>query len=326
MSNSSDQSKPTPAVINPAALQSIADAIGATVDPSRLNRLLWQELGVVFDLHDYDPPMRGDVLVTGRWGTLEDGVDEYVNREARAQPNPDDEDEPPKWSVYGNTPNTVACMVAASMLGALLAPRSRRAALRVDEVTDRLIGALLARAPQLRQHVAEMVEREPRGVRARLERQIREAAESVERLGALKVLGGLLAPEGAASSEPAAEGHSYFKALNRLMFIRARMMLVGGEPLNLVKYMRPEPPQDPKHFVPEADEHHRAAYFAMHAHADMRWLFDEVMRTSPVADVDEQNRQAVAADEQNRQAAEPLSGGYRSEGINPTDTKPPRST
>jgi hypothetical protein len=326
MSDQSDKSKPTPAMIDPAELQSIANAIGATVDPSRPNRLLWQELGVVFDLHDYDPPMRGDVLVTGRWGTGEDGVDEYVNREARAQPNPDDEDEPPKWSVYGNTPNTVACMVAASMLGALLAPRSRRAVLPVDEIADRLIGALLARAPQLRQHVAEMVEREPRGVRARLERQIREAAESMERLGALKVLGGLLAPEGAAPSAPTAEGNDYFKALNRLMFIRARRMLIGEEPLNLVQYMRPAPLQDPKHFDPEADEHHRAAYFAMHAHADMRWLLDEVMRTSPVADVDEQNRQAVAADERKKRAANLLSGGYESEGIDPTDTKLPRST
>jgi hypothetical protein len=315
MSNPSDKSKPTPAIIDPAKLQSIAAAIGATVDPSRPNRLLWQELGVVFDLHDYDPPMRGDVLVTGRWGTEGDGIDEYVNREARAQPNPDDEDEPPKWSVYGNTPNTVACMVAASMLGALLAPRSRRAALPVDEVADRLIGALLARAPQLRQHVAEMVEREPRGVRARLERQLREVAESVERLGALKVLGGLLVPEGTAPSVfTTGDDEAGLDAFTRLMFIRARMMIVGEVPPNLLKYMRPEPPQDPKRFDPEANEHHQAVYFARDAHADMRWLLDAVLRCSPIAKA------------QHERAADMLSGGYKSEGIDPTDTNPPRST
>lgn len=325
MSNSTRKAKPTSAVIDPVKLQSIAAAIGATVDPSRPNRLLWSELGVTFDLHDYDPPMRGDVLVTGRWGTEEDGVDEYVNREVRAQPNPDDEDEPPKWSVYGNTPDTVACMVAASMLGQLLVPRSRRKRLHVDDVLDGLIGALLARAPTLRQHVAEMVEREPAGVRARLERQLREMAQLMERLEALKTLGGLLAPKGTAPSAPAVEGNAYFKALNRLMFIQARMTLVGEDPLNLVKYMRPVPRQDPKHFDPEADDHHRAAYFAMHAHADMRWLLDEVMRTPPVADVDEQNRQAAAVDEQNKRAAALLSDDYRLEGIDPNDTNPPRS-
>lgn len=314
MSKSSEKAKPISAPIDPVKLQSIAAAIGADVDPSRPNRLRWRELGVIFDLHDYDPPMRGDVLVTGRWGTEEDGVDEYINREVRAQPNPDDEDEPPTWSVYGNTPDTVACMVAASMLGQLLAPRSQRMRLRTDDVLDGLISALLARAPKLRQHVAEMVEREPAGVRARLERQIREAAQLMERLDALKTLGGLLAPEGApaAPSAPAAEGDAYLSTFNRLMFIRARMLLAGEVPLDLVKYMRPEPPQDPKHFDREADEHHRAVYFARDAHADMRWLFDEVMRSSP------------SAKAQDERAAELLLGGYKSEGINPNNTNPPR--
>lgn len=287
MSKSSDKAKPIPAPIDPVKLQSIAAAIGADVDPSRPNRLRWRELGVTFDLHDYDPPMRGDVLVTGRWGTEEDGVDEYVNREVRVQPNPDDEDEPPKWSVYGNTPDTVACIVAASMLGQLLAPRSQRKRLQVDDVLDGLIGALLARAPKLRQHVAEMVEREPAGLRARLERQIQEAAQLMERLEALKTLGGLLAPEGAVPSAPTAErpwqGDPYPDAYARLMFIRARMLLASEEPPNLVKFMQPEPPQNPKHFDPKAYEHHRAVYFARDAYADMLWLFDEVMRSSPVA-------------------------------------------
>jgi hypothetical protein len=87
------------------------------------------------------------------------------------------------------------------------------------------------------------------------------------------------------------------------------MLLAGETPPNLVKYMRPEPLQDPKRFDSEADEHHRAMYFAMHVHADMRWLLDEVMRSSPIAD--EQNRRA---------AADLLSGGYRSEGINLSET------
>lgn len=318
MSDPTNKAKPTPAIIDPAKLQPIAEAIGATVDPSKPNRLLWPELGVVFDLHDYDPPMRGDVLVTGRWGTEEDGVDEYVNREVRAQRNPDDEDEPPKWSIYGNTPNTVACMVAATMLGQLLAPRSRRRHLQVDDTLDGLIGALLARAPKLRQHIAEMVQREPAGVRSRLELEIRKAAQLMERLDALKTLGGLLAPEGAAPSAPAAErpgqGDPNSDAYTRLMFIRARMLLAGEVPPNLVKYMRPEPPQNPKHFDPKAYEHHRAVYFACDVYADMLWLFDEVMRSSPVAKA------------QNERAAALLSGGYRSEGIDPNDTNPPRST
>lgn len=321
MSDRSDNARPTPAIIDPAALQSIAATIGATVDPSRPNRLRWRELGVIFDLHDYDPPMRGDVLVTGRWGTEEDGVDEHVNREARARPPVDgneDEDEPPEWSVYGNTPDTVACMVAASMLGQLLAPRSRRKRLQVDDALDGLIGALLARAPKLRQHVAEMVENEPAGLRARLERQIREAAQLMERLEVNRALGVLLAPEGAAPSASAAErprqGDPYPDAYARLMFIRARMLLAGEVPLDLVKFMQPEPPRNPKHFDPKACEHHRAVYFARDAYADMLWLFDEVMRSSPVAKA------------QDERAAALLLGGYRSEGINPNDTNPPRST
>lgn len=306
MSNRSDEARSSPAVIDPAKLQSIAAAIGATVDPNKANRLLWRELGVVFDLHDYDPPMRGDVLVIGRWGTEEDGVDEYVNREARARPPVDgdeDEDEPPKWSVYGNTPDTVACMVAASMLGQLLAPRSRRKRLQVDDTLDGLIGALLARAPKLRQHVAEMVEHEPAGLRARLERQIREAAQLMERLEVNKALGVLLAPEGAAPSASAAErpgqGDPYPDAYARFMFIRARMLLAGEVPLDLVKYMQPEPPQNPKHFDPKAYEHHRAVYFARDAYADMLWLLDEVMRSSPVAKA------------QDERAAALLSGSYK---------------
>lgn len=292
-------------IIAPERLQEIALAIGATVDEATPNRLLWPELGVVFDLHDYDPPMRGDVLVTGRWGAEEDGVDEYVNQEARAQPSVDgdeDDDEPPKWSVYGNTPDTVACMVAATMLGQLLAPRSRRKRLQVDDALDGLIGTLLARAPKLRQHVAEIVEDEPAGLRARLKRQIREAAQLMERLEVNKALAVLLAPDGVLRGVQAAErpGQADPDAYARLMFIRARMLLAGEVPLDLVKYMRPEPPQNPKRFDREADEHHRAVYFARDAHADMLWLLDEVMRSSPVAKAQEERAAAL------------LSGSYKS--------------
>lgn len=288
MSDSFDGVEPAPAIIAPERLQEIALAIGATVDEATPNRLLWPELGVYFDLHDYDPPMMGDVLVAAGWLTEPyDGRPPLSEGARLAQAAVEGTDSEPKLSFYWNTPTKAAVYVAAAALSWLGRCNAHAS---FAEHTHAAVRRVLERAPLLQAHIERTAAEHPAHLRVEMAGQLAKTAATLVEIERVEALGWL------AGQAPRPRGlTSEDFGINRedqLMLVRATLRLLDDPPVDLLRYMTAEPPPG-KNARLDALNHRQALMFAATAVHKLRWMFEEVMRGSTVAKAQDERAAAL---------------------------------